>query len=723
MITFAQQTADAVRLPPVLISRHVAADALVLAGVPLRAGTTATSRFSDDVWDIGPALHADNEATTRIHFRDISDPLMRLTAKELLYARMHCDVAGYKRIKPASLRGLITAIRSVLSHFRKIGLTRFDEVTPEILAEYVHEIVGNRRSFSFKRGQMWVFRLMYDFRCWLTYDAMKFLPWPGRSPSKIVGGPRETENLTPRVPEDVMGPLVYWALRYVRDFSPTIFAAIERFNSTEPVVEVDPSWSPAKRIQRYLDHLRSEGRGLPDLSPGNPQYFRRRAKQLTGRADYLNWHQIGKEAGAPHTFALVKPEHEQQVLAGFRELGFDWECTARKNPDALEALLGHGIFGMQVRTQARHLITAAYIITAYLSGMRDSEVQSLRPGCVRRVRSADGTVERWKVRGKVYKARAHQGDETEWVIIEPVAQALEAVERLHVLYGLRDGLPLFTRLDGTRKSDRAAGLRVAVNDNINGFADMVRMLGERTQARDSIPVSTFLPPVEGPGGESWRFRTRQFRRTLAWYIANRPFGTVAGLLQYKHVSVQLFEGYAGRSASGFRLEVEQERALAAMDSLYDRYEDWISGVAVTGPGAPKLQAEFERVRDTCGDLPGRIADEGRVRSMLKLLSKNLHVGALADCQYNRDTALCRKNAVKAPGDGPLLSMCQPSMCPNAIIGKEHVPRWQRVADEIDTRLARRRELPVLQVKVLEMEKERITTVLAGGARSRVVAEA
>lgn len=59
-----------------------------------------------------------------------------------------------------------------------------------------------------------------------------------------------------------------------------------------------------------------------------------------------------------------------------------------------------------------------------------------------------------------------------------------------------------------------------------------------------------------PRGRLPRLTTRQFRRTLAWFIARRPGGTIAGALQYRHQYVQMFEGYAGTSDSGFRDEVE-----------------------------------------------------------------------------------------------------------------------------------------------------------------------
>ncbi|MFF7579134.1 hypothetical protein ACFZBE_29780 [Streptomyces sp. NPDC008061] len=66
----------------------------------------------------------------------------------------------------------------------------------------------------------------------------------------------------------------------------------------------------------------------------------------------------------------------------------------------------------------------------------------------------------------------------------------------------------------------------------------------------STPDAPFIPTAPGlaepartgdasggahrVAGAPWAFDTRQFRRTLAWYIAHRPFGVVAGSLRYKH---------------------------------------------------------------------------------------------------------------------------------------------------------------------------------------------
>jgi hypothetical protein len=82
------------------------------------------------------------------------------------------------------------------------------------------------------------------------------------------------------------------------------------------------------------------------------------------------------------------------------------------------------------------------------------------------------------------------------------------------------------------------------------------------------PLATETGPATSPAGDhSARLSTSQFRRTLAWFIGRRPGGSIAGAIQYRHHSIQMFEGYAGTSDSGFRAEVEAEQSLERGERL------------------------------------------------------------------------------------------------------------------------------------------------------------
>ncbi|WP_329359905.1 hypothetical protein [Streptomyces anulatus] len=179
------------------------------------------------------------------------------------------------------------------------------------------------------------------------------------------------------------------------------------------------------------------------------------------------------------------------------------------------------------------LLAALYAITVYLSGMRDSEAQSLKPGCHFTEPSPDGVLERHKLRSTVFKHREATGEEDTWVVIEPVAEAVAVLEKL------TNCDRLFYRHGYQWKNE---GIGNTINTLLNTFRDRLA----EGRPHDPIPLAD---------GEPWRFSTRQFRRTVAWHIGHQPFGVVAGKIQYKHLKVAMFEGYAGSSASGFRTVV------------------------------------------------------------------------------------------------------------------------------------------------------------------------
>src|SRR3546814_12944454 len=95
-------------------------------------------------------------------------------------------------------------------------------------------------------------------------------------------------------------------------------------------------------------------------------------------------------------------------------------------------------------------------------------------------------------------------------------------------------------------SDLWPVLRASAVSKTHLSSEVVRQLNtfrDHLNTAFGSPDMPVIPP--GPDGKPWRITTRQFRRTIAWHIANRPFGPIAGMIQYKHAPVAEFEGHAG----------------------------------------------------------------------------------------------------------------------------------------------------------------------------------
>src|SRR5271169_5037746 len=282
------------------------------------------------------------------------------------------------------------------------------------------------------------------------------------------------------------------------------------------------------------------------------------------------------------------------------------------------------------------LQAACYVVCAYLTGMRDCEVQAMRAGCLSLTRSEDGIIERHSVRSVAYKGNGPKGERAEWITIAPVAAAVSVLERLVVWSTVRRGTEtLWPVLDLARARNNQVSS--AIVTHLNEFRDHLN-------ARFGSADAPIIPA--GPSGAPWHLTTRQFRRTIAWHIANRPFGTIAGMIQYKHASVAAFEGYAGSSRSGFRAEVETERRLGQIEDILTYFDDRQAGAELSGPAATRIRQTLNAVADELQPLPGMIADRGRLRTLLASSARTLHVGILADCFFDPSTALCLKNATE-----------------------------------------------------------------------------
>ena len=401
---------------------------------------------------------------------------------------------------------------------------------------------------------------------------------------------------------------------------------------------------------------------------------------------------LGLTTGAPDLIAAAIAELGTEIggmdtpISADPDTGLPWRTRFDAKVLALEEVM---------------LQSAAYVVCAYLSGMRDSEIQAMKRGCLSISRAEDGAILRHRIKSTAYKGKRGGGEETEWVTIAPVAEAIAVLERLSARASLARGTTTLWPV-----------LALRANTKTHVSAEIVRQLNRfRDHLNDRFGTAQAPIIPAGPNGAPWRLTTRQFRRTIAWHIANRPFGTIAGMIQYKHASVAAFEGYAGSSRSGFRGEIEAQRALGQIDDILVYFDERQGGARLGGPAANRIGAALDTVGHELAPLPAMIADRPRLRTMLGSLARTLHVGPLADCFFDPATALCL-NRISEPGaTGPMIAMCEPVRCPNACIAERHRPAWQRGADEARL-LLREKRLPEPQRVTLQAEVARIETVLA-----------
>ena len=701
-------------------------DRPVLASAPLKPGYTREelSRVGDPSWDLGPAIFRENTQRTQmmVHFDLLEHADMQAAMRAYLYARLNVDLPGYApKLPPTCIRHAFDRARRFFA-FVRLKLKRLDlaRIDPALVDAYARHLRDDLALLPEVVGQhLQSVSHLYHYRDHLPNGGLAFEPWAGQAPARVAGHRYVVENRTPRFPENVIAALLAWSLRYVSIFAYDILAAREALDRLEArrtrLLAIERRLPNSERrrreharLERHLARRARQGRGVPiwGMQIWAAKNSNVGAQKATPTINYhlLELHACVDAAAEPAMSFRIDRRSRAIIAAAVANLGVEtggMDTPISIDPDSGQPWCAR----FDVKTLAREeqmLQVAAYIVCAYLTGMRDSEVQAMRLGCLSIERSEDGLLERFRIRSTIYKRRATTGEAASWVTIEPVADAIAVLERLASARSTRSG-GSDTLWPALRSSSGRTHLSVDVIRHLNAFRDHV------TTAFGSADMP--IVPA-GPDGKPWHITPRQFRRTIAWHIANRPFGTIAGMIQYKHASVAAFDGYSGTSRSGFRAEVEAERQLGQLDDLLDYFDRRRGGASLGGPAGPRIARTLDEAADALGPLPAMIADRARLRVMLASVARTLHVGQLADCFFDPATALCLKRVTTRDPSQPLTALCEPTRCPNACITARHRPAWERAAVDAKSHL-RERRISDLQRQALRNELDRLNAVIAG----------
>ena len=207
----------------------------VLASAPLKAGfdRSQLSRVGDMQLDLSPAVFRNNaqRCSSSVHFTVVEEPSAVPTLKAFLYLRLNHQAAGLRRpCPPAGLSLLFTYARRFLVFVSKeLGACDLAQVDQSLLDAYLAHLKSARRARDQIAQHL---ETVADFRLLaphLSGGGLTFAPWRGRSLYVVASAPKprskQVENLTPRIPENVIEPLLAWSIKYVKLFAPDIFAA------------------------------------------------------------------------------------------------------------------------------------------------------------------------------------------------------------------------------------------------------------------------------------------------------------------------------------------------------------------------------------------------------------------------------------------------------------------------------------------------------------------
>jgi hypothetical protein len=647
--------------------------------------------FEDDLWDftqmIGLPVQMPRHSR-RFDFCAVTDPRWRLVAKELILALLaprHHAVAPLPRayrtpLHLATANARLIELARLLAWLTDRGVASLAEVDGDCCAAYLAHrrylrdeagVVVGELGPSTRRAAAQIVVDLVNYRELFSTDRLPthLRPWAGASASAIAEMPSgRTINKTAPLTDQVLQPMLAAALYLVTTCGPhavTLHQQIRAADQLRP--RRAPRDVPAQELIALLADYERTGAPLPLL----PEHSLR-ARLDAGWSPHdpltpIALSQLARQAGFAqfhhHWIPHLRPRLETTLARVGAEKYFGRAAAV------VEDAAGDGVLPWTVplhRLQAIALVgivrTAAIVILAAISGMRAGELMELTIGCRRPPEELGPGLTRYRLASTVVKGQPPGGTPDEWVVVEPVHQAVELAERLHA--DPHEGAPLFGRL--------------AFRPRYQWFRNWVNGPAGQRLGLAPIPAS----PVS----------LRALRRTLALELAYRPGGVLATKIHLKHVAVATTEGYASRPGGAqaeLLAEVNKHEADRNLELIWAEFGNYQQGIMPAGPGARELTEFFAHID---GNLTPADAASPKVqrsdREVLNLLSKRaktLHLGTANYCWFTDPSrALCLKLARTPHADRPLAGMCDSARCPQATHHPCHRDIWAEHAAQTKT---------------------------------------
>ena len=316
----------------------------------------------------------------------------------------------------------------------------------------------------------------------------------------------------------------------------------------------------------------------------------------------------------------------------------------------------------QLSTELCHLQTACFVVIAFATGMRLSELLSLQEGCCQVV-AEPGKPDLIWLHGRVFKMQGMpDGREAKWLGGPLCGRGVRVLERLGKATRQRGGVSHLWMPVPSVHGRHPTRDPLSQPSILRRLSDYVAMLG-----------------LKDSDGEAFHLHPHMFRRTFARYVVRYDTTNLLALKEhFKHISLNMTDHYVGDDLElWMMLEEETERI------SFESFDKALRADQLAGPGGVRLRKKVDQAISE-GRLEkgfrGEAGEHLRRKMIIELVEAGQRVYPCAAsnyCWFHDGTALC------TGGDRPVLQRCNPGACPNSVITLEHKPHWERVKHECE----------------------------------------
>ena len=445
-----------------------------VAGFQLQPGTRGPV-FEDDIWDFTGVVELPAHlppCQRRPDFAAIANPRWRVVAKELILALLaprHPAVTVLPRAYRTPLhlntcQGRLQELTRWLNWLTEHDIASLEAVTDEHCEAYLahrrhardeHGRLLGDRGPGTRRAAVLAILELNNYRELFTTDRYPtgLRPWAGASASAVAEFTKSAENKTLPVPQHLLQPMLAAALYLTGTLGPQLVDLARRVRQSDRSHQARSQLTATRRLpRRQLIAVLGRHAQLGDPLPLLPEHFVR-SRLTAGWQPHdpllrVNLDALARAVGVTQFQHQWIPALRDLLQATLAQVGLQapWARDAEQVPRAD----GHDqvpwtlpLHAEEVRALAGVVRTACIIVTAAVAGMRACELMELKVGCRRPSQELAPGLVRYRLAGTLIKGQPLGGVQDEWVVIEPVARAVELAEQL--LHNPQAGEALFGR--------------------------------------------------------------------------------------------------------------------------------------------------------------------------------------------------------------------------------------------------------------------------------------